>query len=1136
MTHANAEYARLLSRLGSVRRAWRWTVSMSGLVVAVSEIAGLVAVGVLVDLLFAPERAGRIVLLAVVAGMALFMLVRHVLRPLTRRISHNQIALLLEERSPKFEGSLIAAVEFGPSADLDEKQIQIIDAIVQEAASRIVHFDIRQALNFKRFRKYGALAVVLIAAYFAAGYLMPSTVGKHMARVVTPWAPTPEEREAKQKAQTALLPLSLTLSRGDTSLLRGSSFDLEATLSRKAPAAVTFHFRSYDAANPQGSWKMLPMKEIEKLNGYQLVLPDVNEGLEFYVASGTCHSPTHHLNVYDPLVMQGAQLTTKYPDYLKLPDKTETVPAPDVEALVGSQVTVRLLTNRPLAEGSITWEGGTAAPMTVDPLHKDQATISFPIEATTSYTYSLKDISGQEYKSPGSTMVKAIADAPPAIKLMHPEPMVMAQPLSELAFVSEMSDDFGVVSAQMGFFRGTDSAGAGTRVPVRIDGNNGRAVLMLEAMSPRPQPGETITAYMECTDAKGQRAVTDLVLITVVPFDAWATWAGPEKPHPAHELHELPPLLVATWRLDAQKPQLGPKIFDKQAEELAATMVDDKGKMFEFVDMTKITDAEKKQHAEKAVKLIAEGHGQLARHDTPSTLVTFRTAMTELTLAGLQETVVVHPPSDSEMAAATERMKQIEVKIELPPAASGAANAPPPKAEQEKDAARKVAEIQKEQQKLAEQMKQAQKGEAGAEKPKDKGGEQRQKEAAKGKAPEAQAQAQPANKDPKAAEQKPQPMAQKGKAGAEPKAAAEKQKALAEKTKKAAEDAKAQAGKQAGDKLDAVARTMQEAAKHMEQDEKEKAQQLADDAVKQLNGIVLELQSASQDQLGRMLDHAEELAQRLTTRQKDLRTKSESLTADLAGNKPDAAQERQLKELTHDQAETNIKVDQLAKDVDVLHEVAQSGYVKEETARQIDEAQLQIKRNRVQQRTANAAVELAAGHPDNAADEQKRAETGLRKVLDIIREANDSRATGYEAELKRAKNEVVRISEALAAANTTDPAQRKEAAQQAATDAERLSRHLQLRQFAQGDKQFLQEQAKLQQMTADAAALLSKISAQGKDADFAAAITFLRGKLETEYAAMLEARKLFASQREECPPQYRQLVNKYFEALSTRKP
>ena len=39
-------------------------------------------------------------------------------------------------------------------------------------------------------------------------------------------------------------------------------------------------------------------------------------------------------------------------------------------------------------------------------------------------------------------------------------------------------------------------------------------------------------------------------------------------------------------------------------------------------------------------------------------------------------------------------------------------------------------------------------------------------------------------------------------------------------------------------------------------------------------------------------------------------------------------------------------------------------------------------------------------------------------------------------------------------------------------------------------------------------------------------------KLEAETEVKTEAGKLFSSQREECPPAYRQFVNQYFEALS----
>jgi len=54
--------------------------------------------------------------------------------------------------------------------------------------------------------------------------------------------------------------------------------------------------------------------------------------------------------------------------------------------------------------------------------------------------------------------------------------------------------------------------------------------------------------------------------------------------------------------------------------------------------------------------------------------------------------------------------------------------------------------------------------------------------------------------------------------------------------------------------------------------------------------------------------------------------------------------------------------------------------------------------------------------------------------------------------------------------------------------------------------------------------------------DVSGIVGSISDKIEAELQAKTEASKLFSSQREECPPSYRQFVNKYFEALSQVAP
>ncbi len=77
----------------------------------------------------------------------------------------------------------------------------------------------------------------------------------------------------------------------------------------------------------------------------------------------------------------------------------------------------------------------------------------------------------------------------------------------------------------------------------------------------------------------------------------------------------------------------------------------------------------------------------------------------------------------------------------------------------------------------------------------------------------------------------------------------------------------------------------------------------------------------------------------------------------------------------------------------------------------------------------------------------------------------------------------------------------------------------------------------LKQMSMDTSELEKKLMVDPKFLqNVADIVSNISGKIEAELEAKSEAGKLFSSQREECPPGYRQFVNQYFEALSQVAP
>ena len=339
---------------------------------------------------------------------------------------------------------------------------------------------------------------------------------------------------------------------------------------------------------------------------------------------------------------------------------------------------------------------------------------------------------------------------------------------------------------------------------------------------------------------------------------------------------------------------------------------------------------------------------------------------------------------------------------------------------------------------------------------------------------------------------------------------------------------KKEVGAKGEGRMDAAARNMFEASAALQVREKEKATQKAETAVRDLEALVIELKARSEDELGRLLDAAERAASMMLKEQAAIRVKTEALANEMGRSRPNAVQSRSIKILTAQQAQINANLEPFAKMLTQLNEIAKGGQVRPGTAKQLEEADLRMSRARVPQKAANATIELVASHPGNAVSEQRKAEEGLGRVLEAIRIANDARAAGYEAELKRAKGEADRIVEALDRIEGGDSL----AAATAADEAQRLARHLQQRDLTKGDEQSAKDAVLLGTLTTDLTSLQTSLKRGAKQSEFAKASVRLQGRLDADYQALLAAKKLYSSQREECPPQYRQLVNQYFETLS----
>lgn len=1155
------DYDKLSRRLATVRRAWKRTAALAGLAIVTVEAVGIMTVAFLLDWIYQPRPSLRLALLAVVAVAIVTLVARHVLAPLLRRISDDQLALYIEEHSDKFEGSLMTAAELGTrKASIHcETPKAMTDAIIAAATHRAEGMSVRAVLDFGRLRKYALVAVGMLAIYGGMALAFPDRIGHHASRVLTPWQIKTEDQVRPAAAPGEVEPITFALSRGDSKVLRNSTFDLEATLSRRSDDPVVVRFRRLGQEN--APWSEVAMSPIERVNGFRIDLPNVNEAMEFHVASGSYESAVHKVGIYHPLVVGGLELVCQYPDYLKLPPGRQITSTGDASVPIGSKVTVRVMANQPIESGRLLVGPSRQPALMKVADDRKSASATLDASADIDYSFVIADENGQVAKSASAATLRTMPDNPPSMDVKFPTGNIETHPLGEINVHVEAGDDLAMDKVELVFERPLlgasitpDSPAGATPPPARLVMDLARKArpadaapfpdiadatyrLALEDLQPQVMPEEVITYYIQCTDRKGQVFISDVRHIVVTHYETWAT-IGTNPPHepPGNIVLSIEDFLHKTWRIHQQKAALGQTEFTQQCSQLAALMVDpETGKLYPFYEAKKIPLA-KKPRAARADTFIVSGHKALAAANTEKAIADFKIAHAELTAIGVNPQslmpLIMMISEGGNPLNAEKTMKQLIETIDVP--SMDPKIAPPRKTDLEE--IKKIEDIQKAAAKLEEKQRDiVEKAEAIAD-----AGEKATTDKDKEKA-----------KDDAA------------KLG-------EKQDDLADKTKAEADrnkpdDAADPKVKQLTTRVDDAARAMKDAAKNLKENKTDDAVADAKRAQDELNKVKGQIEAVRIEKIAAAIAKAETDAAKLLNDQKNVRQQTQDANAKQKDNANPAQMQKEYKKLAIQQAKLDEQMAKLKKDVDELTKIANKD-AKADVSKPIEDARKEIVRSGVEQAIKNAVVDLVEHKGESARTQQVKAEGSLEKVVADLRKAGDATAADIQAELRRALAEAKKIEKDLAKLGAKPPAtqtadtpappsatqpiakveppkpatqpgdedtkpvsdkDKKDIAEALPYELQRLADHVANRDFAdKKDTKILADEAKTGQQLSD------KLQ---KDPDklneLAGVVRQVRTHLEAEFHAQLEAQRLMAAQREDCPPAYRHLVNKYFEAL-----
>jgi hypothetical protein len=362
----------------------------------------------------------------------------------------------------------------------------------------------------------------------------------------------------------ALLPgsgFTMTVEPGDTQVERGSSLLVLARIGGPMPPEATLVIR--DEAGGTTQLPMTPSLDDPLFGGR---IPVVDSPLEYHVEAGRTRSPRYRVEVfeYPRLVRADAQL--EFPAYTGQPPR-QVSDVRTLSVVEGTQVTLRLTLNKPVAKAELTEPG--QPPLALEAQEGEPAVYerTWTADRTRRWKLHLVDDAGRENVHVPQLTVQVVPNQPPQLQITFPARDLEVSPLEELDVAATVWDDFGL--ARVGLV--WELAG---HEPVEVLLAQGAAprqkhavrhLIRLEEAS--AQPDDLVSYYFWAEDhgpdGSLRRTQSDLYFAEVRPFEEVFRQGEPppggaanarsgqgQNAQQAEELAELQKqILSATWKV-----------------------------------------------------------------------------------------------------------------------------------------------------------------------------------------------------------------------------------------------------------------------------------------------------------------------------------------------------------------------------------------------------------------------------------------------------------------------------------------------------------------------------------------------------------------------------------------------------------
>ncbi len=465
----NQIYQSIISKLNAVRRTWRWLILSESFLKWLGTLA-YVMTAVLLCFQLPLHHILRSGIVVLSIGVAIYITIQMLIRPLLRKLPHSTVAAYLEKAYPNIENRILSTVQLKPT--LENNRLGYAPEFVEHLISQTQH-DVEKIESkkifqneFNKIKRHAGIAVVALGLLTLTNFFLPSAL-QGFTQTFETLPKTPMEGFTAQIEE---------VQPGNIQIKRAEDVTIAAKVSGHLEAPVYVYYRlaqtdseTKNESNVQESlntdqnvindenqlphlsdtetWQSLLMNRELTDIPYSATIENIDRSLQYYISTKDIASDLYQITVRHEPIVKIFQLQLNYPAYTQLPSQTLEANTGDAEVLYGTEVVLTGESNKPLTEAHLIFEEADLVKLEVE--SETEIKGSFIAKQAGTYHIHIQDTEGLTNTAPLTYTLNVFKDAAPQVEIVEPGKDLVLDDDMLVKLKVEAADDYGIQALQL---------------------------------------------------------------------------------------------------------------------------------------------------------------------------------------------------------------------------------------------------------------------------------------------------------------------------------------------------------------------------------------------------------------------------------------------------------------------------------------------------------------------------------------------------------------------------------------------------------------------------------------------------------------------------------------------------------------